>query len=100
LKKWRIGQVGVAGEGVNQENASIFVKRLRYPDRGDKAQNQVGDVASDYVHCSSFLNVFSFIQYPEKRAVKPKNERVQTPRVTGNWEPVAGRAELQRQMLR
>src|SRR6266576_7271095 len=57
----RIGQSFVAAERINQENAPVFMKRLRYPDGERNAQCDVNNVSPNYRSHGSFLSlVFVF----------------------------------------
>src|SRR6266550_3848751 len=53
----RIGQSFVAAERINQENAPVFMKRLRYPDGERNTQCDVNNVSPNYWSHSSFLSL-------------------------------------------
>src|SRR6266576_5001958 len=53
----RIGQSFVAAERINQKNAPVFMKRLRYPDGERNAQCDVNNVSPNYRSHGSFLSL-------------------------------------------
>src|SRR6476659_1090695 len=56
----RVGQSFVAAERINQENAPVFMQRLRDPDGERNAQCDVNNVSPNYWSHGSFLSLVLF----------------------------------------